>query len=321
MDNYVLNALGGSSPAQLLVNNNMNMNVLRTNAVLPYNEWVNLDNRVLTVAQQRLSAVQDLMDFGLTYQLGGIGTTISQWNKASDMTDATVSMEADSEDNKDLLNFQMDQVPVPIIHKDFTLGIRQLEASRRMGSNIDTANADVAARKVAIGLEDMVLNGYGNSFGGLTVYGYTSHPNRITGTATGAWSNVDNVYSTVLAMLEEANAAGFYGPFVLYVPSGVGTTLYNFYTDGSGQTVNERLQQISPIQKISVTDRLAADNVLLVQMTSDVVDLAIAQDLITVEWDTKGGMRTNFKILAAMAPRLKGDINDSLGVVNFTGIQ
>jgi len=307
----------GGSMAQKLLANNMNMQVLRTNAILQKEEWEDLDKRIIKIAEERLVLTQDLISAGLTYDLGGIGTTISQWQVESDMTDAVVSMEPDSEGNRDLVDYDVAQVPIPIIHKDFKLGIRQLEASRRMGSNIDMTNSDAASRRVAVGMEDLVIRGYANNFAGQTIWGVTTHPNRITGVAPGPWSNIDNIYETVLRMVAAADAVHRYGPFNLYIPSGLGMALYQFYNDGSGQTVEQRLNQITPIQAVRVNDRLPANNLVLVQMTSDTIDLAVAQPLMPVEWDTKGGLVTNYKILTAMAPRIKPDANSELGIVHF----
>lgn len=310
--------LGNSTIAQRLLQNNMNLQCLRTNAILQKDEWAELDKRVVKVAEERLVVTKDLIDAGLTYDLGGIGTTISQWQVETDMNDAVVSMEPDAEGNRDLVDYQLAQVPIPIIHKDFKLGIRQIEASRRMGSSIDLTNSDAAARRVAVAMEDLVIKGHGNTFAGNRIWGLVNHPRAITGVAPGPWTNIDNVYETVLRMVEAADAAKRYGPFNLYIPSGLGMVLYRFYNDGSGQTVEQRLNQITPIQSVKVSDRLPRNTVLLVQMTSDTIDLAIAQPLMPVEWDDKGGLVTNYKVLTAMAPRIKPDVDGRLGVVVFS---
>ena len=318
LEKYLTEQGLGGSVAQRLLANNMNMQVLRTNAILQKDEWVDLDKRVIKIAEERLVLTQDLIAAGLTYDLGGIGTTISQWQVESDMTDAVVSMEPDSEGNRDVVDYDIAQVPIPIIHKDFRLGIRQLEASRRMGSSIDMTNSDAASRRVAVGMEDLVLKGYASTFAGQTIYGALNHPKTITGVAPGAWSDIDNVYETILKMVEAADAAHRYGPFNLYVPSGLGMVLYRFYDDGSGQTVEQRLNQITPIQSVKVNDRLPANTLLLVQMTSDTIDIAVAQPLMPVEWESKGGLVSNFKIITAMAPRIKPDADGKLGIVHFT---
>jgi uncharacterized linocin/CFP29 family protein len=310
---------GNPGAVQRLLANNCDMNVLRTNAILQQDEWKELDKRVVKVATERLIAVQDLISNGLVLNLGGIGVTMSQFQTESDMTGAVISMEPDSAGSRDNLDYQAANVPIPIIHKDFTIGLRQLEASRRMGSNIDMSTADAASRKVAEAMEDLVIKGSGAKFAGNSIYGYTNHPNRLTGSATGTWDDIDNIYDTVLAMLAAAETQKKYGPFNLYVAGDIGANLYRVYDDGSGQTVAQRLQNITPIKSVKVADRWPKGRVGLVQMDSGTVDLAVAQTLIPVEWTTNGGMTTQYKILTALAPRLKPDANGALGVVDFAG--
>ena len=303
-----------------LLANGMDINRLRTNAVLQKDEWVEMDERVIQIAQERLTVTQDLIDTGLVYDLGGIGTTISQWQLESDMTEAVVSMEPDSEGNRDLLNYNTAQTPIPIISKDFRIGLRQLEASRRNGSRIDLTNADAAARVVARGVEKLILRGNSASFAGNKIYGATNHPYTITGTAPGTWaSDVDNAFKTIRHGLELADKNQRYGPFNVYVAPGLGLHLYDYYSDGSGQTVADRIENLPNINKLRVSDVLAPGTIAMIQMTSDTIDIAVAQTLITVEWDEKGGMASNFKVLTALAPRIKPDANGKLGIVYMTG--
>jgi len=318
-DNLCANASSGSAGMKLFRANG-DVSVLRTNAILQEREWVDLDKRVIQIAQDRLALTNILTARGLTYNLGGLGATVSQWQVESDLTDAVVNMEADSIGSSDILTYQTQQVPIPIISKDFKIGIRALQASRKMGSNIDLTNADAAARKVAVGIEDLLIKGHPNKFVGSSIYGVTTHPARIPGTATGTWaSDIANIYSTVLAMITAADQNQRYGPFALVVASGLSPLLYNVYDDGSGQTVAQRLKNIDSITDVVVSDRMPAGNVALVQLTSDTIDIAIGQTLSTVEWDSQGGMSTTFKVLTALAPRIKPDANGKLGIVHFTG--
>lgn len=309
---------GGPSAAKLLANK-CDVSCLRTNTLLRKEEWVDLDKRVVQVARERLTVVQDLIGAGLTLTLGGLGVTISQFETESDMSDASVSMEADVMGQQDQLDYGLQSVPIPIIHKDFKLGIRQLEASRRMGSNIDMTNSDAATRKVAEGAEDLVIKGLSKKINGYSIYGLTTHPNRITDAAPGHWDTIANIYATVLSMIGDANAKKQFGPFILYVATDVATTLYQIYADITGQTALERILKIPQIKEVKAADRLPAGNVVLVQMLTTTIDLAIAQTLIPIEWNTMGGLVSWFKIMMAFAPRIKPDANGNLGIVHYTG--
>ncbi len=66
---------------------------------------------------------------------------------------------------------------------------------------------------------------------------------------------------------------------------------------GDTRTVRQRLLLIEGLEEIVVCDRLAAHNVVLVQMTKSVVDLAKAQDIVTVNWQEMGGALEMFRVI------------------------
>jgi hypothetical protein len=82
--------------------------------------------------------------------------------------------------------------------------------------------------------------------------------------------------------------------------------------------LKQHLEEIDLIEEVKVSSRVPKGNLALVQMSSDNVDLAVGQPLIPVEWDEKGGMAVNYKIMTAMAPRLKARQDKTLGVVHAT---
>lgn len=308
-----------SSFVSQMMANGLNVNSLRSNALLRKDEWVAYDQTVIDVARGRLNGIADLQEKGLVLQLGGLGTLVSQYEAQSDMTEAEINMAGVTPGEEGSIEFDIRSVPIPIIHKDFRVNIRRLEASRRLGDGVDTTQAAVAARKVADMNESMLFNGAGVTVDGNTIYGYTNHPKRNTGTLK-AWdstTNQANIYNDILDMIEDAQDAHYYGPYTVYMASNRYTPLLSIYGDGSGQTPLERIMNIPQIEAVKVSDALADNNVLLVQLTRDVVDLAVAQDITTVQWDSQGGMQVHFKVMNALAPRIKYDYNESCGIVHY----
>jgi len=307
--------------AQRLIQNGMNLDILRTNAVLQKDDWIDLDRRVVKIAQERLTVVEDLTTMGLTYDLpGGLAKTVASWQTEGDMSPANVSMEPDTEPERDLLNYEEDHVPVPIIHKPFRIGARQLAAGREAGSNIDLSNSDAAARTVGIGMEDLVIKGWGKSIGGKRLYGYTTHPNRLTidFDPVAVPFNVHNAARMLLDMVQMADDNEYYGPFNVYFPTGLSTVLYEIIPNTNGKMLKQHLEEIDLINEVKISSRIPNGNMTLVQMTSDNVDLAIGQPLIPVEWDERGGMAVHYLVMTAMAPRLKARQDGKLGVVHAT---
>lgn len=299
--------------------------VLQNNAgaLLRYDEWKDLDKTIINIAVDRLVGIADLQAAGLTHNLGSIGVTISQWDKSSDMTDANVDMDGVTAGEEDAQAFTYDSVPVPIIHKDFRINIRRLEASRRFGEALDTTQAAVAARKVAEKSEDMLFSGTAIQTGGGTVYGYMNYPNRNTIVLGSPWSSLatganGEVLEGVIRMLEMARADKFHGPFMLYVPGHYEAKLNDDYRSNDSRTIKDRILQLDGISGVKVVDRMPGDNIVLVQMTSDVVDLAIARPITNVQWSSYGGMQEHFKVMAAWAPRVKSDYDGKCGIVHGT---
>lgn len=310
-----------TSTAGRLLNGGMNTNSLRTNALLREDEWKRIDDAVLMVARERLRGIDDLRSAGLTRDLGGLGVIIAEYEKVSDMEPAEQNLAGVSEGREDIPEYTIAGVPVPITHKDFRVNIRHLEASRTRGSSIDVTAAEIAARKVAEALEDMLFNGSSVRIGTNTLPGYRNFADRITGSVSAAWNGTatgEQMVADVIAMIGAAEAANFFGPFVLYVATGTMTYLREDFKTNSDKTVLQRMLEIDALSDVRHSGRMTAGEVLLVQLTSDVIDLPVGQDLTTVEWDSKGGMQMHFKVMAAMAPRLKSDANGNTGIVHYT---
>jgi uncharacterized linocin/CFP29 family protein len=293
---------------------------IQNNALLRKDEWKQLDTRVVEVARTRLVGIADLRSRGLTLQLGGLGTLLSEYEKMGDMTAADLDMAGVTGGEKDTLDFTLVGVPVPIVHKDYSINIRRLLASRNQGNALDTLQAQVAARLVADKLESVLFAGAGITVDGNPIYGYTNHPDRNTGTAAGDFGTITNIFPSVNNMVIAAEADNYFGPYVLYVAKTQYAEMRAVYTDGSGQSAWQRcLDAIPQLAEIKPADILAAGSLVLVTMLPDVVDLAIAQDISNVQWDDLGGMVQNFKVMAAMTPRVKSDDANRSGIVHYTG--
>lgn len=210
-------------PCMIINQGGKPMKIRANAALLRYDEWKDIDRKVIGIATQRLTGVADLISRGLTHNLGGLGVSMALWQMSSDMTEADISMSGASKGDDDTVAFETKQVPVPIVHKSFTLDIRRLEASRRMGESLDTLQASIAARVVAEKTEDMLFSGAAIQVDGNTIYGYTTFPGRNTVQMGTPWSALpqsenDQIVEEVNEMLAAARADRYYGPFVLYIP-------------------------------------------------------------------------------------------------------
>lgn len=294
---------------------------VNANTTLPYQAWLDIDAMVVEVTKDRLMAMGDLISRGLTHNVGGLGTTVSQWEKESDMTAANESMNGETAGDEDGLNYAQDQVILPIIHKEFRIPMRSQLAVEQNGGDLEMSSVAVATRKVAEKSEDLLISGSSLNVGGSTVYGYTNYPNRNTFTISTAWTSItdyNDLLDDVLDMMTLARGDGYYGPYTLYIPDEYESVMDKSFDSSSGnpETVRDRILRINMIEAVKVVDRLATNNVVLVQMTRDVVDLAIAQTPIAVDWSLNGGISNHFKVFAGWAPRIKSTYDGDCGVVH-----
>lgn len=295
---------------------------LRTLDTLQKDEWKHFDDAVIEEGKLRLSGVADLISRGLTVSVpNAFGKTIFEYEKVTDMEDASVSMNGLTRTDNDRVEFDLAGLPLPIIHKDFNINLRTLEASRTRGEGLDTLQARISGRKVAEMQEQMLFVG-SKTFGGNPIYGYTTHPQRNTtnyGTG-GAWSGSktgDQILQDVLTMIGIAEADRAYGPYVLYVDSTSALYLNNDFKANSDKSIRQRLLEIEKLQDIKSSDKMVAGSVLLVQMLPETVVMVDGEPIQTIQWDVQGGMQVNFKVMCIQVPLVRVDAEGRSGIVHM----
>ena len=305
---------------------------INTNATLRRDEWKQLDAAVMGIAEYRLGGINDLVSRGLVYNLGnGMGSTVLEWHDVGDALTADVTMDGVTRAQNDRPKFQHNYLPLPITHVDYEINSRALETSRNMGNGIDTTLAERAARRVAETLENMLFTNTTYGYGDLdsrsrnSIYSYVNFPDRNQlslasngGSWTGSSATGATIVASVLAMKQTSINNYFYGPWQIYIPTAYETVLDSDYdTTTPGTTIRERIMKIDGINGIKVIDTLAADNVLMVQMTSDVVRLVRGLGMQNVEWQTEGRFITKYKVLTLQVPQIRSDQNGKTGIVHM----
>jgi uncharacterized linocin/CFP29 family protein len=299
--------------------------VMNANATLLRLEWQLLDEVVVRAALPRLRAVADIRGRGLQFTIpNGMAKTVLQTQAQSAMTAATMSMDGLAESAGDRPVYDLTNLPLPIIHKDFSFSARQIAVSRNGSMPLDLSVAESAARRVAEGAEQLLLGVAGSyAYGGGTVYGFTNFPSRITKALTdptdSTWTP-RTLVQEVLSMRQLSQAALHYGPWIMYTSLAwdqyLDEDLNTSSANASNITLRDRLRRIEGIEDIVTLDYLNGYDALLVQLTSDVVREVVGMDITTVQWETKGGMELNFKVMAILVPQVRADFNGNTGIVH-----
>lgn len=311
----------GGNPLQKLVLNEADMSDLRENSIFQEDEYKAIDDEIVRVASETLNGIQDLRDQGLANDLGGLGALVSKYAKISDMEEAEVNMSGVTTTEENATDFDRAKFPVPIISKAFSIDVRELKASRRMGTPIDTEMIDIATELVSGRLEKILFQG-DLQFRGNTIKGYVNFGDANTPSGTsGDWGGTPtNMYDDVLAMIEANENANSFGPYLMYVSRTQMTELRNIDVEDTGAygTTRDRLLDLDEIDAIKVTKHLNDGEVVLVDPKSKYVQLDVGQDITALDWSSGDGMLSSHKIIFAGVPKLKTDYNGNSGICVFT---
>lgn len=305
-----------------------------TNSTLRHEEWLMYEDRLIKIARDELIGIADLRMNGLTFDLGSIGTLVSLYETVGDMKGPQVDMDAMTPGQYDRPEFGVKGIPIPVFHSHWHINARQLEASRKRGEPLSTTMMETQARLMMESLETALFNGIPNLVvDGKKVEGYTSFPDRniVGGLKKLTWGLADGndagdahdnpdgaqIVRDVKDMVEAANEANRRGPFTMYVSQDIWLNLNLDYSAAKGtQTIYSRILAFPGISAIKPSTYMEPSNILLVQMTSDVVDLAIARDVTNQEIITGNNLQTEFMMYTILAPRIKSDFNGSCGIVH-----
>lgn len=325
LSGMVKNGTSQGFVANQFMTHGFNAAALRTNDLLRKLEWESFDEVLVEIARDRLVVAGDLMSRGLTHNVpNAMGKMILSWEDSSIMEPAIRSMEGITPARSDRIEFDSNSIPLYITHHDFWISLRTLTASRTLGEALDTAQVTEATIQVTESIEDAVLNGAGLTVGGFQAFGYTTHPNRNTGTyeATGgAWDSGTKtgaqILADVLSMISALHVDNMFGPYVLYIPALYWAPLMEDFKAESDKTIMSRLLEIPTLETIRVGDKIPVNASIMVQLTRNVVDMVVGEQVQNVQWDSHGGFLTNFKVLSIMVPRIKRTQSLQSGIVHF----
>ncbi len=306
-----------------------NLQDLRTNASLQKDEWEQIDEEAVRISQKVRTVMSDIMDAGLSVDAGGLGTLEWTYDALEGFdTEAAIDAEVVTAKQNDDVVYHPITTPIPMIGQTFELNARRLEASRTNGRALDTTGVAECARLVNNKAEDLIVNGTSQNFNGNSIEGFTNHSDKLSVTLDNDWVSSGEINSSatpksdVLEMVDALYQKGLTGPYHLYYPLHYDQVMRDDYKSESERTFRERLLDIEGVENLSGTAALADNTVVLVQMDSSTIELAMAEDITNIEWSREGGMVTEYMTMMAFAPIVKTrydeDGNAFAGVVELS---
>lgn len=302
----------------------------RTAAPLPERSQVVIDNAVISVGTQRLQFVQELYREGLIYSLPdamSIPFLETQMENNIGAAQRVMNPEARGEDQMPAMS--AGRLPVYITKAQFSLGIRELGMSRRVGLPLDTRLVSQQTRAVNEAIEDAAINGATTLDGNALVVGTYSAPGLLNAPnanvkvlTASAWSGTTPVGTTIMAeinaMFAQLTADFKRGPYTLFVPTAVDQALNIDFKANGNDSIRVRIQQMNaggrPL-RIVLVDTLPATKVVLAQMTNDVMDIVDGIRPTVIPYTSATGMTFHSMILAIQVPRFRTDYDGNSGIV------
>jgi len=299
-------------------------------ATLRKDDWKMVDSAVVQAARPRLRFFGDLIQAGLEVRIpNALGKMVWQYERQSSISDATVSMDGVKKGDSDRPTYDLDQMPLPIIHKDFTFGVRHLTASHSSNTPIDISAAASAGQACAEMVERLALGvAPEHKFGGGAVYGVCNHPDAIATTFTNPWTTAGTrnpdwtpglMQREILALRQRLYEAHHYGPFNIYHSPDFDVILdddFNVTTSGVSisLTMRERLLKIDSIKAVKTSEFLPPGTFCMVEMNQQTINAVSGLDISTVQWQTEAGFEVHFKVLCIMLPRIKTSYSRHTGI-------
>lgn len=313
-----------SVPLRTFVSNGLAPPVFNSSA-LPRLVWERIDRAVIQASRDRLTAYADVAAVNTFGGFDGMAVMAISRDTMTDAGQAVLDMDGLSEGMNDGPIFTSDMVALPICHVDFFLSQRTLAVSRNSGVPLDTTTMEQASTRVSETIEKMTIGvtdlsssfvlGSSTDFTNRGIYGFVTHPDRITKTdlTAVAGDTVAGVKDDVIAMITLAYAQKFYGPFNLYYNSSYDTLMnddYWVYTTSGGaapsKTLKQRLEMIEGISAVKRLDLMGStQRLVLVQMRSPTVRVINGMLPTTIMWESRGGRQVNLSVAAIQIPDIR----------------
>lgn len=295
--------------------------VVNTTTTMTREAWLMFDTQVIEAAKAKLMAWQRLRSVGTLTIPDGMAVTKLEQQRRGDITPAIISMDGLRQGEADLPQYDDISLPLPIIHKDADFSARDVAVSRRGGQPLDVTNIRLAGEMVALAVEELLLGirpVY--RYAGSAVYGYTNFPSRltkvITSPALGGWTPAQ-ARLEVIAAIKQLIAQFHNGPFdILY---GLGWYEYMqqaYSTLYDSETLVDVIRKLDKVGSVEMSDLLTGYQLIFTERNPATQRAVVGMDITTVQWESHGGMKKHYKVMAIMVPQLRADILGQTGILH-----
>lgn len=292
--------------------------ITNANGTVRHEDFLVIQDEIVEVRRRSLNGITDLKEAGLSFTVA-LSDQMVGFENINEFQEAKQEMNPTDFQNNDTV-FTEAFVPNPITHQSFSVPWRQqgFDYKRSLGMS-------ESMRQVAEKQENTLFNGNANisvNFSGQNqvIFGYTTHPNRGTGTISD-WSLVANIELIIpeliaqVGLMWSTQGGVANDSVVLYLANDIWTNFQNDYKADSEKSVFTRAMDIPQIKAIKPAEKLAAKEAVLVEMLRRTIQLASATSLIVVPHTKIDPMAPQvLTTYAAEVQQIKSDSKGNTGI-------
>lgn len=178
--------------------------------VLPPETYMKIKEGIVKNARKHSIARQII---GVRPLNAGVGLQQWTYDTLTEVSDAQITY-AFTETGEDVADFGRSHVPIPVIHKEFRIGYRDIVAAQRGGYPLQASTADSAAYKVMLQENAMLLNGYSADGSTYDIKGLYQGAGNSESTSKD-FGTAGNAMAKVQLAITELIADDIYGPYNL----------------------------------------------------------------------------------------------------------
>lgn len=178
--------------------------------VLPPETYMKIKEGIVKNARKHSIARQII---GVRPLNAGVGLQQWTYDTLTEVSDAQITY-AFTETGEDVADFGRSHVPIPVIHKEFRIGYRDIVAAQRGGYPLQASTADSASYKVMLQENAMLLNGYSADGSTYDINGLYQGAGNSESTAKD-FGTAGNAMAKVQLAITELITDDIYGPYNL----------------------------------------------------------------------------------------------------------
>jgi len=178
--------------------------------VLPPETYMKIKEGIVKNARKHSIARQII---GVRPLNAGVGLQQWTYDTLTEVSDAQITY-AFTETGEDVADFGRSHVPIPVIHKEFRIGYRDIVAAQRGGYPLQASTADSASYKVMLQENAMLLNGYSADGSTYDINGLYQGAGNSESTSKD-FGTAGNAMVKVQLAITELIADDIYGPYNL----------------------------------------------------------------------------------------------------------